>query len=95
MKATLFLGYKIAVQGGMDGTLLRNNIIQTCCFTVVPFERAVTWQPCLKAAAQPFLVHVQCRVLALLEIVCMQQISFSLSCVGTVPVKMGRKDKRV
>lgn len=93
VKATLFLGYKIAVQGGMDGTLLWNNIIHTHFFTVLPFEWAVTWQPCLNAAAQPLLIHVQCRVSTLLGIVCMQHISFSLSCIGAVPVGLGRKGK--
>lgn len=95
VKATLFLGYKIAMQGRMDGTLLWNNIIQTHCFTVLPFEWAVTWQPCLRAAAQSFPIHVQCRVLSLLGIVCRQQISFSLSCIGAMPVSLGRKDKPV
>lgn len=93
VKATLFLGYKIAVQGGMDGTLLWNNIIHSHFFTVLPFEWAVTWQPCLKAAAKPLLIHVQCRVSALIGIVCMQQNSFSLSCIGAVPVSLGRKGK--
>lgn len=93
VKATLFLGYKIAVQVGMDGTLLWNNLIYTHFFTVLPFEWPVTWQPGLKAAAQPLLIHVQCRVSALLGIVCMQQILFSVSCIGAVPVSLGRKGK--
>lgn len=93
VKATLFLGYKIAVQVGMDGTLLWNNLIYTRFFTVLPFEWPVTWQPGLKAAAQPLLIHVQCRVSAQLGIVCMQQILFSVSCIGAVPVSLGRKGK--